>query len=111
MAEYGILVDYNWCTGCHSCEIACQTEHDLPVGQTGIQVFEVGPWQIDRDTWQYSYMPVPTDQCDLCGQRIAAGKEPTCIKHCQARCMAFGKLEQLAEKIGSHTKQCLYALG
>ena len=27
MAEkYGLLIDYTWCTGCHSCEIACKVE-------------------------------------------------------------------------------------
>ena len=28
MARYGILVDYDYCTGCHTCEVACQQEHD-----------------------------------------------------------------------------------
>ena len=26
MAKYGLLVDAQWCSGCHSCEIACQME-------------------------------------------------------------------------------------
>ena len=64
MAKHGILVDYEWCTGCHSCEFACQMEHGFPVGQTGVMVKEVGPYRIEGDHWQYAYMPVPTDQCD-----------------------------------------------
>lgn len=32
MSGYGILIDYNWCTGCHSCEMACQMEKKLPMG-------------------------------------------------------------------------------
>jgi serine/threonine protein kinase len=27
MARYGLLIDYEYCTGCHSCEVACQMEH------------------------------------------------------------------------------------
>ena len=46
MAKYGLLVDAQWCSGCHSCEIACQMEHGLPVGQTGIKVVKIGPWVI-----------------------------------------------------------------
>ena len=42
MAKYGLLVDAQWCSGCHSCEIACQMEHGLPVGQTGIKVVKIG---------------------------------------------------------------------
>ena len=33
MAKYGILADAQWCSGCHSCEVACQMEHGLPVGE------------------------------------------------------------------------------
>ena len=35
MAKNGILVDYQYCTGCYSCEVACQSELDLPLGQWG----------------------------------------------------------------------------
>ena len=61
MAKYGILVDAQWCSGCHSCEVACQMEHGLPVGQTGIKVVKIGPWVIGDEAdvnWQYSYLPV-----------------------------------------------------
>ena len=36
MARYGILIDYDYCTGCHTCEVACQQEHDYPVGTNGV---------------------------------------------------------------------------
>ena len=36
-AKFACLVNYDWCTGCHSCEIACQMEHGMPVGQSGIR--------------------------------------------------------------------------
>ena len=111
MGKRGILVDYEWCTGCHSCEFACQMEHKLPVGQTGILVQPVGPWQIEGDRWQYAYAPVPTDQCDLCAERVGAGKVPTCVQHCQAFCLEYGTVEELAAKLEGKTKQCLYVLG
>lgn len=111
MAKRGILVDYEWCTGCHSCEFACQMEHGFPLGQTGISVQQVGPWQIEGDRWQYAYMPVPTEQCDLCSERLAGGKEPTCVKHCQAFCLEYGFVDELSSKLDSKLKQCLYVLG
>jgi len=40
MARYGILIDYDYCTGCHTCEVACQQEHDYAVGTNGIVVRE-----------------------------------------------------------------------
>ena len=111
MAQYGILVDYEWCTGCHSCEFACQMEHGYPVGQTGILVNEIGPWKIDEDVWQLAYMPVPTDQCDLCASRVERGHVPTCVKHCQAKCLEYGPLDELAGRLGAKAKQALVALG
>ena len=99
MATYGLLIDYEYCTNCGSCQVSCKEEHGYPVGQTGILVNEIGPWKIDEDVWQLAYMPVPTDQCDLCAARRELGKVPTCVQHCQAGCLYCGTLEELAEKI------------
>ena len=111
MAEYGLLIDMEWCTGCHTCEIACQTEHGMAPGQTGIKIFEVGPWEISEGAWQFSYIPTPTDQCDLCATRRAGGKDlPSGVKHCQAQCMAFGRLEDLQVKLGEKPKQVLFSV-
>ena len=34
----GILVSYDYCTGCHSCEVACKKELGLAKGEFGIKV-------------------------------------------------------------------------
>ena len=111
MAQYGILVDYEWCTGCHSCEVSCQMEHGLPVDRWGIKIQKIGPWQIDGDAYQYDFVPVPTDQCDLCAARRELGKVPTCVQHCQAKCLEYGPLEELNAKLAAKTKQAVFALG
>jgi anaerobic dimethyl sulfoxide reductase subunit B (iron-sulfur subunit) len=109
-SEYGLLIDYDWCTGCYSCEVACQMELGLPVGQYGIKLAELGPWEYEPGVWQFSYVPLPTDQCNLCADRVASGKEPTCVQHCQAKCMEYGPIEVLAAKLADHPKQVLFAL-
>ena len=53
-------------------------------------------------------MPVPTDQCDLCASRTAAGKQPSCVHNCQADCMRYGTLEELAEYMGDNSHQALF---
>ena len=110
MDKYGILIDFDWCTGCHSCEMACQVEYNFPIGQNGIVVQEIGPWRISDDVWQYTYIPIPTDLCSLCESRTHEGKLPTCVAHCQAKCMEFGTIENLSEKLKHHSKQVLFAL-
>lgn len=107
---YGLLIDYDWCTGCHSCEMACSVEHAIPIGQFGIRVEQYGPWETAPDKWLFTFVPVPTDLCDLCTERTAKGKLPTCVHHCQAKCMSYGPVEELAKKLADHPKQALYAL-
>lgn len=103
-----LLINYEYCTGCHSCEVSCQMEHDLPVDRWGIKVQRVGPWQIGPDDYQYDNVPVPTDQCDLCADRIAKGKRPLCVKHCQAACMDFGPVDEMAEKVSGKGKCVIF---
>lgn len=112
----GLLVDYRWCTGCHTCEVACRKEHGLPEGEFGIKIAEfiwprnaTGDWQED-DTWQYTYLPVPLDACDLCADRCSKGKPPTCVQHCQAQCLVYGDVDDLKERLVEHPKQTLFYL-
>lgn len=97
MSRKGLLVDYQWCTGCHSCEVACQMEYDLPLGQYGIIVSQIGPWQIDERNWQYSFIPTITKQCTLCAERMANDKLPSCVKHCQSKCLKVVDVDEAHE--------------
>lgn len=110
----GILIDYEWCSGCHSCEMACavETTHaHFPAGHCGLKIHEEGIYQIDTDTWTDINLPVFTDLCDLCAARRAEGaQEPTCVKHCQAQVLTYGDIEDLAKKLAEKPKQVLYCL-
>lgn len=106
---YGLLINYEYCTGCKSCEMACSVEHGIPIGKFGIKLEQVGPWQISEKRWQNDCVPVPTDMCDLCAARVAKGKKPTCVKHCQADVMEYGPVDELAAKIAqAKTKYVLF---
>lgn len=97
----GLFIDYAWCTGCHSCEMACKAEKNLPKGQWGIKLQQNGPWQLTEDKWDYTFLPVPTELCDLCAERVEEGRLPSCVHHCQALCMEYGEVEDLAKKLTS----------
>jgi anaerobic dimethyl sulfoxide reductase subunit B (iron-sulfur subunit) len=96
-----LLIDYTYCTGCHTCEIACQKEHGLAPDQFGIKLNQIGPDQISARKWQYEFFPSPTERCDYCAQRVSVGKLPSCVKHCQAGCMLYGSVEELSKKMNS----------
>lgn len=106
--DYGLLINYEYCTGCHSCEVSCQMEHDLPVNRWGIKVYKVGPWEIEDGKFQYDFVPVPTDQCDLCAGRVASGKKPLCVKHCQAFVMQYGRVSELVESFSGNSKYAIF---
>jgi len=101
----GLLIDYEYCTGCHSCEVACKNEHNIPRGKWGIKLTEVGPWQVTGDKWEWNYVAVPTVLCDLCEDRVANGEKPACVHHCLGQCMEYGPVEELAKKMAEKGKK------
>jgi Fe-S-cluster-containing dehydrogenase component len=109
MARNGLLIDYEYCTGCHTCEIACQVEFNIPIGKWGIKLAEIGPFQISEDKWEYTYVPIPTNLCNLCEERVAKGKQPTCVQHCQANVMKCGPVEELVKDMQEKSHLVLFA--
>jgi len=100
MDRYGILVNYDYCCGCHTCEVACQKEHGYGIGQWGVKVAEVGPFKVEGSKKTvYDCFPVMTDLCDHCAERTAKGKLPTCVHHCQTGCLAYGLVDELASRM------------
>lgn len=100
-SNYGLLIDYKFCDNCGSCVVACQEYLDLDADQKGITVFEKGPWKKEGpidDCWDWDYIPVPTDKCTMCADRLDAGKKPMCVKHCLTFCMDYGPIDELAKK-------------
>lgn len=106
--RYGLLIDYEYCSGCHSCEVACKEEHGFPVGKYGIRVYSDGPWEINNKQMNWNKVPVPTDLCDLCADRVSKGKKPTCVHHCLADVMRFGPLDELVIELDAKGKQVLF---
>ena len=106
--EYALAIDYEWCSGCHSCEVACRKALDLPSGQWGIRVLKDGPRQKEDGSWEFNNLPMPTSLCDLCASRTAVGKDPSCVHHCPAHVMHFGTVEEMAKYVAEKPMRVLY---
>lgn len=103
-----LLFNYEYCSGCHSCEIACRNHLGLGLGKWGIKVTEVKPFKTtdDGEEVEWIYQPVPTRLCNLCIDRVAEGQKPACVHHCQAFCIEYGTPEEMLERakeIGGRT--------
>jgi Fe-S-cluster-containing dehydrogenase component len=107
MARMGLLIDYEYCTGCHTCAVACKQEHGYPPGKWGIKVTEY-VLEGFKDKVSIDYIPFPTDLCDLCAKRVKAGEQPACVKHCMAGCMYFGPVTELAKQMEKKSKNVLF---
>jgi len=106
MAKKGLLINYDYCTGCHTCEVACKQEHGYPAGRWGIMVKDLTRETVDKV--QVDFLPFPTDLCDLCARRTAGGEKPACVKHCMSACMSYGEVSELARLMETTPKSVLY---
>lgn len=108
MSKNGLLIHYEYCTGCQTCAVACQQEHDFPVGKCGIKVTEY-VYEAIKKPVAVDFLPFPTELCDLCINRYQQGEEPACVKHCQASCMTFGSLEELVRQMETNPRSALFS--
>lgn len=68
--QYGMLIDVRRCIGCHSCTVACKTEHDVPAGvnRSWVEYVEKGEYpNVAR-----SFLPRLCNHCSV----------PQCVSVC-----------------------------
>lgn len=51
MTQKALFINYEFCTGCHSCELACRNENKIPLGDFGIKLLENRPRQHENGSW------------------------------------------------------------
>ena len=106
--RYGLLVDYEYCTGCFACQVACAQEYHRPEGIVGMQVTEMIQ-MLPNGKPYLSFIPFPTENCSLCVCRTRNGLEPACVKHCMAKCIKHGPIEDLAREMTKKERMVLWA--
>ena len=108
MSRQGLLIEYEYCTGCHACEVACKQEHNFSDGMVGIRVDELVT--VSPDKVHVDFVPITTRFCDLCAERISRGEKTTaCVKHCQALCMWYGNVTELAKMMEKKPRSSIFA--
>ena len=105
MALYGLLIDYYYCSGCRSCELACQAAHGAPPEQSGLKLSVSGPFRFPSGRAETYHIPTPTAFCDRC----AGSDAPACVGACPFDCIAFGELQALGKRM-AEKKMALFTL-
>ena len=109
MSKYAMLIEYKYCTGCHACEVSCRNTHNIPLDEWGIKINEMGPVKM-QDKWLWDYVPVPSDLCDLCEERVEQGKQPSCMLHCLANCMELVPVEEASAALAKKSNKTVVYL-
>jgi Fe-S-cluster-containing dehydrogenase component len=104
--KYGLYIDYDWCSGCHSCELACKQENNLKTDQWGIRIIERTYTVNGRGVIEY--VPIPTEFCNFCMGRVVEGMKPACVHHCMTKCMDFGPIEEMTELASKKKKSVVW---
>jgi Fe-S-cluster-containing dehydrogenase component len=105
---YGLLIDYEYCTGCHTCTLACCQEYGWEPGLSGIKVLEQVQ-TLPKGKTYLTYLPFPTELCVLCTPRTKKGLRPACVQHCMAQVIQWGRLEDLAKELGKKPRMVLWS--
>ena len=96
---YSMIVNYEYCSNCRTCEISCRKEKDIPLEAWGIKVQQIGPVRFG-DAVEWDYLPVPSSLCDMCAERVEAGQKAACELHCLANVIEIVPLEQVSRRMG-----------
>ena len=76
MSKYYLFQDAKKCIGCHSCEVICKSNKDLPVGPKVCQVLTIGPRMVDNVP-KAAYIFMPCFHCE----------DPWCVAACPTGAM------------------------
>ncbi|MBI5014706.1 MAG: 4Fe-4S binding protein [Deltaproteobacteria bacterium] len=104
----GLLIDYEYCTGCKACVVACAQEYGWGPGMGGMRVMEVIQ-PLPKDKAYLGFLPFPTESCVLCAGRTRKGLKTACEQHCLANVIRHGPVQELAKALEAKPRQVLWA--
>ena len=99
----GLVVNLDRCIGCYACEVACKQEHSLAVGEHGIQLHTMGPYEIDGQL-AMDFLPLATDKCDLCADRVASGGRTFCAEVCPTQALSLRAAPEILRLLRSNAR-------
>ena len=88
--QTGLVANLELCMGCFACEVVCKQEQDLPEGKKGMEVVTLGPYEVNGEL-AMDFVPIATDECDLCTSRTGAGDRPFCAEVCPTKALTLRK--------------------
>lgn len=104
----GLLIDYEYCTGCFACQVACCQENGWEAPLSGMKVMEIVE-DLPKGKAYLTFLPYPTQLCMMCKKRTKKGLDPACVKHCMAGCLTYGEIKTLAGELEKKPQMVLWS--
>jgi len=95
-----VAMDYHRCIGCRFCMMGC------PYGARSFNWFDPRPYITEYNPDFPTRMRGVVEKCNLCGERLALGKEPACVEAVkEADAIVFGDLNDPNSEIRQRLDQ------
>jgi Fe-S-cluster-containing dehydrogenase component len=88
-----VTIDAHRCIGCRYCVAAC------PYGSRSFNWIDPRPFVAEPMSRYPTRTRGVVEKCNLCEERLAAGKLPACVEACPERAMVFGDLADPASDV------------
>ena len=106
----GLVANIDRCIGCYACEVACKQENSLPAGEKWIRVRTLGPYVVKGEL-AMDFVPLATDDCDFCHERVGAGGRPFCAEVCPTQALDLYTEEQMLGLLRSASRIQICRMG
>lgn len=90
----GLVANLQLCMGCLACEVACRQKNDREGDGRGIQVFTLGPYEVNGELCM-DFVPLASNECDLCESCRTAGEDPFCAEICPTQALEVYTEEEI----------------
>ena len=99
--QFGLFFDADRCVQCHACELACESLNGVESGVKWIRM--LSSWKGEYPhVWNRGVVQFGVNgemqTCQLCIDRLAAGKDPPCVATCPSAALLWGAMDELAER-------------
>ena len=98
--EMGLVVNIDLCMGCFACEVACKQEHGILDGHSPMKVVTLGPYEVNGEL-AMDFVPIATDECNLCVHRTDRGERPSCAEVCPTQALKLCSDEEILYSLRS----------
>lgn len=88
-----VAIDEHRCIGCRYCVAAC------PYGSRSFNWVDPRPYLASTTSGYPTRTRGVVEKCNLCEERLAAGRLPACVEACPGRAMLFGDLQDPTSEI------------